>query len=569
MAGLIVVCPRFETPSDHAVDDVLSCAKLMEPDNIAVRPTQVRHENGFIVAVVNPAPDMRQQGASMCIGSLYGSTADWWKPGAPAPDGSYVLCRYAPPNVELMSDALGSRTVWYVETENALLASTSQRVLVALLGDHHLDEQAVTWMLCSGHLGWEASWDSRVRRLPSNGRLTLDRRDGRVAVQASRMSFAPQEIPEDEHVERLKEALLGTCSSLDLRMEKWLLPLSGGLDSRALLYALLAVGKRPRCVTWGLRSSLADPRNDASIAQALAHRLSVEHTYCSLDDTAIALDEALTRFVLLSEGKTEDFAAYTDGFAMWKSFFDSGVTGVIRGDEAPLGYYASYSSFEQARLRSRLLVLSDYRTGHTVRRLGLAETTLPPALDPLPDENVILYQARIAEESFIASVLAPLNDLKSRYCDVVNPLQSRAILDVTHRMPTTLRTERKSLKEVVRQLGPELPYASSKAPQTHSQLLGRQDLADEIRTWLEADVAERVLSRDALRTVIAGLRVTSASTAKRRLRRSIKAVVPQALARTVKPLPTVALSGRQLAFRTYLAVRIADVLAEDARLLKR
>jgi hypothetical protein len=568
MAGLIVVCPRTMTASRYSVDEVLRCAKLMEPDNIAANPTQFHHEDGFIAAVVNPVRGMRHRDGSVCIGSFCENRTDWWKPGAPEPDGSYVLCRYASRSLELMTDALASRTMWYVEAENALLASTSQRALVALLGDYRMNEQAVSWMLCSGHLGSEASWDSRLRRLPANASLTLDRTSGRVKVHTSPMSFDPENMADDAHIGRLREVLLDTCSGLDLALDDWLLLLSGGLDSRALLYALVAAGERPRCVTWGLKSSLADPTNDASIAPRLAQQLNVSHTYYPLDDTEIALGPALTRWVLLSEGRTEDFAAYVDGFAMWKAFFESGVAGVLRGDEPSFGYHSSYGSLDQARIRTRMHLLSDHRPDHPVRRLGLPEISPPSGVEPLPGETPVFYQARLYEEFFVPGLLAPLNDLKGRYIEVVNPLQSRAMLRVTHRLPAQLRTERRSLDAVVGALGPRLPYATAGAPPRHDYLVGRPELANEITTWLESDDAERVLSHNALRTVIAGLSAEGASAARQRLRRSIRTVVPRKVLSAVRPLPTVHLSGQRLAFRTYVAVRIASVLSEDAGLLK-
>ncbi|HJW75750.1 MAG TPA: hypothetical protein VJ787_08805, partial [Thermoleophilia bacterium] len=73
--------------------------------------------------------------------------------GSGAPDGSFVIVRDGRRFLELVSDIVGSRTLWYVLTDQAFLASTSQRALVALLGDFALSRVAVAWMLSSGSLG--------------------------------------------------------------------------------------------------------------------------------------------------------------------------------------------------------------------------------------------------------------------------------------------------------------------------------------------------------------------------------------------------------------------------------
>ena len=46
------------------------------------------------------------------------------------PDGSYALFRSDENKVELITDVVGSRTIWYVRTEDAFIASTSQRAII-------------------------------------------------------------------------------------------------------------------------------------------------------------------------------------------------------------------------------------------------------------------------------------------------------------------------------------------------------------------------------------------------------------------------------------------------------
>ena len=56
----------------------------------------------------------------------------------------------------------------------------------------------------------------------------------------------------------LREALEETNAALDLDLTKWVLALSGGYDSRSILYMLRDAGKNIgalRTVTWGLASA--------------------------------------------------------------------------------------------------------------------------------------------------------------------------------------------------------------------------------------------------------------------------------------------------------------------------
>jgi asparagine synthetase B (glutamine-hydrolysing) len=205
------------------------------------------------------------------------SATAWTAVASTPPDGCYVLLRYDDDRLELVSDALASRTVWYAQTPRLFLASTSQRALISLLGDFQPDAAAVTWMATSGTLGPSASWDRRLKRLPGASSLTLDRRAWRVEVIREPVVFQASGRSDDELVGHLGDAILASCASLDLDLSRWILPLSGGMNSRGLLIAFLEAGLRPRCVTWGLTASLDDPKNDAFIARALAEKTGVEH----------------------------------------------------------------------------------------------------------------------------------------------------------------------------------------------------------------------------------------------------------------------------------------------------
>ena len=118
-------------------------------------------------------------------------------------------------------------------TSERLIVSTSQRAVVALLGGFELDRGAVSWLLSSGSLGPDCSWDSRVRRLPGDSRLILDRRTWRTTFEQRPAVFEPVARRPRRHLGLLRDAVAWSCGALDIDTERWLLPLSGGLDSRA------------------------------------------------------------------------------------------------------------------------------------------------------------------------------------------------------------------------------------------------------------------------------------------------------------------------------------------------
>lgn len=549
--------------------DLRRCAAALAPDNIEPRPPIVADHGWVATALANPVPGIAGRDEGLCLGRVFGAPGEWWRPGAGAPDGNYVIVRHDERVLELLTDVLGTRQLWYIHAPDLFAASTSQRALVMLLRSFELDPEAVAWMLTSGHLAGRA-WDARVRRLRGDCRLSLDRDSWRIQIHERPAVREPQALAEAEHIDLLREAILETCAALDLPEQEWVLPLSGGLDSRMLLLGLLEAGKRPRCVTWGQRSSLLDPTNDAFIATELARRYALDHTYRATDDVREGLDVALRRFVSGSEGQTRDFGGYADGMAMWKAFFDEGVAGVIRGDEPAMGYWEHYDSESEILRRRRITLAGEYPDGHAVRRLGLVPQHVDERLQRHGGETLASWDARIYEEVFYPSALAPLNALKTAYVEIVNPLQSRRVTEVTRRLPDHLRVKRKPLRTIVAKLGPDLPLAKTGALAGAPALWRDAAAVAAISTALNADTAERVLDRPALDLILAAIARKPAGQAHgRRAAGLAKKVLPRRLSNRLRPLSPPRLGGRELAFRTYIAVEMADLLSRDAGLLAR
>jgi len=570
VSSLIVVCARRAEHRDWAAE-LRRCSAALEPDNITPHPPFIDVADGAGIAVVNPVPGLARRRGATCLGRMFGDPGAWWRVGEQAPDGTYVIVRHDGESLEVLTDILATRPTWYVHTPEFLLVSTSQRALVMLLGSFELNPEAVTWMLSSGHLG-ARSWDARLRRLPGDCRLVLDRERWSLTVVERPAVRDPLPVSDAEHIVRLAEAILATCAELELPTEDWPLTLSGGLDSRALLFGLLQAGQRPPCISWGLRSALLDENNDAFIARELADRHSLEHMYWSIDEHPAPAEVAIERFLAASEGQVCDYDAYTDGMAMWKAFFEAGVAGVIRGDEPGMG--CTESNSEPGILREHRLVLVDaYPEGHPIHRLGLIEVRPDASLRRRPDESLRSWGARLEEEWFYPAILSRLNSIKESYVEVVNPLMSRRVTEATRRLPDSLYVGRGGLAAAVASLGPEMPVATAGSLGASMPFWDDEKGIAIMRSALRDEEAERVFSRPALDVIVGGLSLpapvaAAGRGAQRGLKGAVRAVVPRRVIDRLRPVWPLRLSDRQLAFRAYVAVRMAAMLSDDARRLE-
>ena len=395
-----------------------------------------------------------------------------------------------------------------------------------------------------------------MSRLPGASTLRLDRRSWRLDVTSEPVTFEPARRSDDEHVAELGAAILDSCADLHVDLADWVLPLSGGMDSRALLLALLETGRRPRCVTWGLRSAVTDPANDAAVARVLADTTGVEHLYYPTDHSEEDVGAVLDRFLVAGEGRSEDFAGYTDGLATWKQLFESGVAGVIRGDEPGWGY-RTYHSESYARRRVHLRVLADYPPSHLIHQLGLEPQPVPSQLTRHERESLTTYRDRIYEAYNLPTFFAALNDVKTPYVEIANPFLTRRVVSVVRSLPDHLREHRRAFAAFVHAYGPDVPFATKAAPAEPTEYLARPGLVAEVRNELESSRAESVLDRGALDRLCAALDASPRFDARRGLRAAARKVIPDELARRLRPNAAILLSARELAFRVCIASRMA------------
>ena len=564
MSHFILVCARGERPAAEGLAGRLeACARLLWPPGVEPRATRIVTDGALSLAAVVPADDMPLHGASLCLGRFLDSPGEWWRPGAAAPDGAYALCRCSPETVELVTDIAASRAVWYYHDDEVFMAASSQRPLVALLGDFELDREAVTWMVASRSLGPRPSYDTRLRRAPLDGRVTLDRGSWSLDVTSRWSPYEAEDRPDDEHAERLWEALVETCSWLAPDAERWPLLLSGGYDSRALLVGMLQAGVTPRCVTWGFGAALGDESSDASVARRLAGCVGAPHEFFALDgahDLAVA---SLEEFIVRSEGQVTDFTMYVDGFATWRTLADRGCAGVIRGDNYPWAYLGEFVSPRTVRHHCGADLLDDYSPGHLVNRLGLAAQSWPSSLDPRPDEDLLRYRDRLQRTYYIPARVAPLNQIKASYVDIVNPLKARRIADVVMRLPERLRLHPGALARVLELHGPEVPFASRPAAILPT-ILEWPEMRRALAAGLATDAARRLYDEAALREVVTALGRPPEPQARGSATRRLRMMLPRKLKDRMLPVVGVRLGTAELALRMVIAARAVRLFEEDA-----
>ena len=584
MADLILACPRAGRPA-FAAERLRRAALRLAPPEVPLREPLLLEAAGCVAAVANPTVEGvflhggegesdRPPGGGACVGGLFGTPGDWWRTGSSAPEGTYALVRWDADTVELLSDICASRTLWYAHTEEAFLASTSQRALVMLLGGLRLDHAAVAWLLSSGTSGPESAWDTRVHVLPADSRLALDRVAWRSQVDHRPAVFSPASRDGKAHVAALRDAIAATCAELGLDLSQWLLPLSGGLDSRLILAGMARAGETPRCITWTTPASVRDPISDARIAPLVARHFGAEHRQIIISEPEGGPDWALDRFVYASEGRTDELAGYLDGCAVWRDLAREGESGVIRGDESA-GERKRDAHDDGSRRGGGAIMVEDYDDGHVIRRLGLTGQEWPARLHRQDGESPEQYCDRMSQQVYVPMVLGPLNSLKARYLEIVNPLLARRVIGAARELPDELRMYGRAIHRVAGSACPWIPYARTSSLADTHDYLSRPDVIEVLVRELTSQDMARVLSEESAARLLVAMAVAdrTPATLRTRIFSAIKAGSIVLPARTYDRLAPrydrpEELGGITLALRATIASKTITLLGQDAALLR-
>jgi len=234
MSKVVLVCPRDPARIPEFEAKLRQLEHLILPDDFTPNPLQMTTTAGVICACYHPAAHLLQRGASLCLGMMLNPRDDWWQPGAALPDGVYALFRAGDDQIELATDILASRHLWYARTGELFIAATSQRAIVALLGNFEFNQVVIPWFLSSGTLGLANGWDRRIHKLRGSARLMFDRRTWEMHTSQTPLEDTPVSLSDEEHIERTRAAIQQVFDHMAFTPSQWVISLSGGVDSRLL-----------------------------------------------------------------------------------------------------------------------------------------------------------------------------------------------------------------------------------------------------------------------------------------------------------------------------------------------
>jgi hypothetical protein len=563
MSNLVYVCRREPGPSfDRRILEQV--AERITPGLIRGHPHRILARGGEGLCLTGPHGAAGVEGFAAHLGVFSGVWKDWHRPGTPVPEGSFALIRSDGEITELCADDAGSRTIWYAFTDRQFIASSSQRALVCLLGDLSLSRPAFAWFLSAGNLGPTDSWDRRIRRLPRGARLILEHSRWRIQLHSSPVVFEPLAMSEAEAREGLHEVLRQAINGCGFRTPPWILPISGGYDSRILLATLHEASLRPRTVTWGMAPSRDQRGNDAYVARKLARHYGLTNDYLLTERSEAVPEDVVDTFLAAHGGITDTLFPYLDGLRMWARFTAEGVEGIIRGDEGfgtrprPEGHHPPAQG---------LVLLKEFLDPETAEMISDGGQVIPGELRRGPEESLQTYGDRLVHEHFIPVTLAGLTDVKAPFLEIASPMLAASVLAFARRMPDAMRAGRAVYQRLTASLSPPVPFAKLSADDNWNGFLYCERYTRWMAEELQGGFADRNLPPRFRETLLDAVGTgTSQNGRGLAVKRICKRLIPSSWIVLARSLGTPEPPGaRELAFRCALASRLVRLLKQDAQ----
>lgn len=570
MAKIVYVCIRDIAKNPIVKNKVSAAVQKLVPDNIADAPCRLYDNGNIIYGISNYSKSIEEKEGSVCMGVAYAPTEDWCQPNSSRPDGTYAIFRQNDDCVEIVADAVASRSIWYYIDDNLFISGTSQRAVINVAGKFSFDNRVIPWILSNGTLGPSFTWCKNLKVVKAGGSVILNRKEWTLKAKAGHFEYIEKPMTDENHRQRMRQTMIDSFKSFNLDLSKWTLPISGGRDSRGILCLLKQSGKdisKLKAITWGVKAALKDKSSDAYIGKQVADSQSLQHTYYETDHIKASVEEVFDRYIQCSEGRVDHIPGYLDGFALWKAIYESGSYGILRGDET-FGWHNPVSE-HNSRLLNNLSLCSDYSNLEDFESYGYEKQVIPDYLKRRENESINAWADRLYEEFTIPVQMSALNDLKLSYTEIINPLLAKQIMDCTNSLPDKLRADKKLFKEVVDRFLPDIKFATKQATAREENFFASPEAVKLMTAELSKPYMKDIFPEPLLKKVIASLNSDKAKTKDRitmHVKERIKKFVPYFIKEKLRSsIPKPSLDNGILAFRIYMAGKTYRMLTDDIK----
>ncbi|MDX1251595.1 MAG: asparagine synthase [Gammaproteobacteria bacterium] len=321
------------------------------------------------------------------------------QPGRAAPEGVYAAWEWDGEEVRATNCRYGMYPLFYYATPHEFCMSPSLATLLQRGAPREFDHAALAVFLRLGFFLREDTAFRAIRQLPPNAVLRW--RNGRIELTSSLVQGKLQPLSRAAAVEGYSSLFRAAIQRRLPQGNEFVVPISGGRDSRHILFELLETGRQPKfCIT--ARHFPPRPNPDLEVARNLCAALNVRHVVLGLPVSRVQAE--------LRKNLETHFCSEEHAWALAMADRLKGEARVlydgIAGDILSAGLYQSEEKLRlyYADMQGLALSLLKSRTGEAV-----LQRLLTPAFYRSVDHDLAV--ARLTEEL-------------ERHADSPNPVRS-------------------------------------------------------------------------------------------------------------------------------------------------
>ncbi|MFN3757280.1 MAG: hypothetical protein ACK4RM_10020 [Flavobacterium sp.] len=433
----------------------IKCQKVKEyiSKEFAELPTHFLKEDNRFLAIVGYNEELKIDLDKGCLGFV--NNENWYKKET-FPDGNYFIFRTNNNEMELLSDYCSTRTIWYYQKPSEYFCFSSfQLPIIIFKEDFKYNNKVTPWMISTGSLGPNNSWDKEINLLPRLTSLKFSINEDKISLSSVEV-VPPEKIPQKETdlIEFFDKYLKKGFDNIVIPVKSTALLLSGGGESRLLLW-YLGIKHKLQTITWTTPESETVPGSDIQIAKALSAKFDLPHTIFHLKNENLPPKEILDRFLKYGEGRIDHISGYLDGFELWKKIQQSGITSIIRGDHN-FGRYKA-NNYASSRRIARFQFITDFENLSKYQ----IHQELEEQIKPLPNESPMSFAYRLILNYTNPLIYSALNDFKLNFSEVNNPLLNNSMVALSTVLPQYMMKNKRLTKKRNKINIPDIPIATS------------------------------------------------------------------------------------------------------------
>lgn len=463
------------------------------------------------------------------------------------------------------TDLVASRTIWYYQDQEVVIVASRQSYIIRVLKSFELNEQAWLWLLASGSTGPLNAWDHRIKALKSAETLTFTLADWEVTLRKEPWRFAYDKNLNQQAATKQLENLMQEVAAAYAADEKSLVTLSGGYDSRAVLWLASRQAKQVvNTASWGVGPSFENPETDAGVAREISSIWNTKHQEFNVQ-LSRDFEKTFQKFLISGEGRNDHINSFMDGLAMWETIQNQGFKTVYRGDEA-FGWLPVATPLDVVTSVG-LTRLSDFKNIPVQVSSSLPVQEIPEYLNQLRGEELEDWRDRLYQEFRMPFIISPLQDLPLNYVNIRNPLLANELIVFARSLPPFLRTSKYLYAQWVKTLLPNVGFASIPSIPEAYTIIRSPEVTKILLEEINSTEATNLFGKELIYFLNSQIKVTSSNHSaalNSSLKVRIAALLPVALKKMIRNKVTgYQLPPHSLLLRMYLTLQAKKLFSTE------